>query len=366
MGTPLGSAAGSSSAEQLLREGQHHDLACRPAEALACYAAAIDLTAHGEEPRVRAEALRRLGVLHHLRAEPEVALELCRRSCEIAVQAGADDLASDACNALAGFALERGDLTEAQERYSTALHLAGENLSLIGKIEQNLGIVANIRGDWSEAVHHYTRSLAAYAVSADERGCAFAHHNLGMIHADRKQWPEAERHYRTSQALAEAAGDRHLGGIATMNRAEVRLALGDDEGARAGAEQALQIFAEVEARRHKAGAHRLLGMVFSKRGEMALAESHLRSALEIAAGASAPLIQADAAKELAALYERQGRRDDAVGLLTLARALYGELRARVDVGEVEERIESLQAAQSRGSSMASSSASKDPGGYSGE
>ncbi len=339
-----GSAVSSGSAAQLLQEGRHHDLAGRPAEAMACYAAAIDLTAGGEEPRVRAEALRRLGVLHHLRAEPQVARELCHKSSDVAVQAGADDLAADACNALAGFALERGDLTEAQERYSAALHLAGENIMLIGKIEQNLGIVANIRGEWSEALDHYTRSLAAYEVSSDDRGCAFAHHNLGMIHADRKQWPEADRHYRTSQALAEAAGDRHLGGIALMNRAEVRLAQGDEEGAREGAEQALRIFTEIEARRHKAGAHRLLGMVFGTRGEVALAESHLRSALEIAASACAPLIEADAARELAALYQRQGRREDAVGLLSLARELYGQLRARVDMGDVEAQMEAMQAA----------------------
>ena len=344
MGNHPGSAPSSEGAEQLLQEGRHQDLAGRPAEAMACYAAAIDLTATGGEPRVRAEALRRLGVLHHLRAEPEIARDLCKTSCEVALQAGADDLAADACNALAGFALERGDLVEAQDRYEAALKIAGENVSLLAKIEQNLGIVANIRGNWSEALHHYSRSLAAYEATSDDRGCAFAHHNLGMIHADRKQWPEADRHYQTSQALAEAAGDRHLGGIATMNRAEVRLALGDDEGARAGAERALQIFTEVEARRHKAGAHRLLGMVFRKRGEIALAESHLRSALEIAASTCAPLIEADAAKELAALYRNAGRRDDAIGLLSLARELYERLRARPDLGEVEERIEELQEA----------------------
>ena len=341
---PLRSALGSARAEERLREGRHLDLAGRPAEAMACYAAAIDLTAGGGEPRVRAEALRRLGVLHHLRAEPEIARELCKTSCDVALQAGADDLAADACNALAGFALERGDLTEAQDRYDAALDIAGDNVSLLAKIEQNLGIVANIRGDWSEALHHYARSLAAYEASSDARGCAFAHHNLGMIHADRKQWSEADRHYQTSQALAEAAGDRHLGGIATMNRAEVRLALGDDEGARVGAEQALQIFTGVEARRHQAGAHRLLGMVFRKRGEIALAESHLRSALEIAASVCAPLIQADAARELSALCEKVGRRDDAIGLLSLARELYGQLQARADLGEVEERIGALQAA----------------------
>jgi len=127
-----------------------------------------------------------------------------------------------------------------------------------------------------------------------------------------------------------------------MNRAEVRLAQGDYEGARAGAEQALAIFSQVEARRHKAGAHRLLGMIFRQRGQVALAESHLRSALEIAASTCCPLIEADAAKELAALYEAEGRRGDAIGLLALARELYSQLKARVDLGEVEERIEELE------------------------
>jgi tetratricopeptide (TPR) repeat protein len=340
MGLQLGSAADSASAEELLREGRHHELGCRPAEAMGCYAAVVDLSG---DPRVRAEAFRRLGVLHHLRAEPEIARELCQRSCDIAVQAGADDLAADGYNALAGFALERGDLTEAQERYGKALHLAADNPTLVGKIEQNLGILANIQGDWARALSHYSRSLAAYEATADERGRAFAHHNLGMIHADQKRWAEADRHYQTSQALAVSAGDRHLGGIALMNRAEVRLAQGDNEGARAGAEQALAIFTEVEARRHKAGAHRLLGMVFRQRGQVALAESHLRSALEIAASACCPLIEADAAKELATLYQAEGRPEDAIGHLMLARELYSHLKARADLAEVEERIGALQA-----------------------
>jgi len=341
MATQLGSTAGSANAEELLREGRIHDLGCRAAEAMECYTAVMEVAG---EPRLRAEALRRLGVLHHLRAEPEIAQELCERSCDVAAEAGANDLAADAFNALAGFALERGDLTEAQQSYHHALELASESVSLVAKIEQNLGIVANIRGEWFEALEHYSRSLAAYEASADNRGCAYAHHNLGMIHADRKQWAEADQHYQTSQSLAASAGDRHLGGIALMNRAEVRLAQGDLEGARAGAEQALAIFTEVEARRHKAGAHRLLGMVFRQRGQPALAESHLRSALEISASSCCPLIEADAAKELATLYQAEGRRGDALGFLLLARELYSQLKAGADLADVDQRIEALRAA----------------------
>ena len=342
MGKPLGPTLGYAGVEELLREGRGHDLGCRPVEAMECYAAVIDLTGGGEEPRVRAEALRRLAVLHHVRAEPEIARDLCHRSREVAVQANADDLAADASNALAGFALERGDLVEAEREYREALQLAGGNPSVVGKIEQNLGIVANIRGDWTLAVEHYHRSLAAHETASDERGCALAHHNLGMAHADQKQWGEASRHYQISQVLAEAAGDRHLGGIATMNLAEVQLAKGELDKARAGGEAALGIFTEVEARRHKAGAHRLLGMISREQSQVALAESHLRSALEIAANSCAPLIQADAAKELATLYQAEGRITDALDLLLLSQELYGQLRARADLVDVEERIRAIR------------------------
>jgi tetratricopeptide (TPR) repeat protein len=339
---PAGDAVAVVSTGQLLTEGQRHELAGRTGAAMECYAAVIDLTASEGDQGARSQAFRRLSVLHHLRAEPAIAADLCQRSREVAVQAGAHDLAADASNTLAGFALERGDLGDAGQQYRSALELAGKNPALVAKIEQNLGIIANIRGQWTEALDHYHRSLEAYQSISDQRGCAIAHHNLGMIYAKQKQWQEADRHYRNSHGLAEAVGDRHLGGLAAMNRAEVRLAIDDYDGARSGAEQALQIFNEVEARRDKAGAHRLLGMVFRHRGQMALAESHLRSALEIAASAQCPLTEADAAKELAQLYRSQNRHDSALRLLDRARTVYESLEAMADLAEVMEQIESLR------------------------
>jgi tetratricopeptide (TPR) repeat protein len=131
--------------------------------------------------------------------------------------------------------------------------------------------------------------------------------------------------------------------LASMNRAEVRLAVEDYDGARAGAELALNIFNQVEARRDKAGAHRVLGMVFRERNQPALAESHLRSALEIAAGAECPLTEADAAKELAQLFRRQGRPEAALELLRRAHTVYQRLEAGADLADVGEQIASLEA-----------------------
>src|SRR2546422_8366167 len=48
------------------------------------------------------------------------------------------------------------------------------------RVQQNLGILANIQGDLDEAVARYERSLAAYRDCGDPHGCAITYHNLGM------------------------------------------------------------------------------------------------------------------------------------------------------------------------------------------
>ena len=129
------------------------------ADALEAYRAAI---AEGErllDRRTQAEALRRLAVQNHHRGERQTARELCERSYAIATEIGDDVLAGEALNALANFDLESGALEEARTRYLEALALGGASPQLRGRVEQNLGILANIRGDHHNALLHYRRSL---------------------------------------------------------------------------------------------------------------------------------------------------------------------------------------------------------------
>src|ERR1044071_7076484 len=60
------------SARQLLDEGRRHEMAGQSSLAVECYAAVIDYNGSDKDQRAHAEALRRLAVLHHLRAESGV------------------------------------------------------------------------------------------------------------------------------------------------------------------------------------------------------------------------------------------------------------------------------------------------------
>ena len=235
---------------------------------------------------------------HHHRGEREAARELSEWSYAIASELGDDLLAGEALNVLANFALERGALEEARDRYLNALALGSTNSPLRGRIEQNFGILASIHGDHSEALIHYRRSLAAFESSGEDTGCAIAYHNLGMISSDQQLWEDADRYFRRSLEITRQVGDVHLDGLCLLNHAEVHVARQRFEEASGNAEAALAIFNQLGARLDKADVYKVLGVVYRETGRHALSESRFRSAIDQAVSTGSVLSEAEASREL--------------------------------------------------------------------
>ena len=337
-------AAAGRAAADLLHQARARERAGRIADAVASYEAAIAAAGSAGEPAVLAEALRRLAVARHRRGESSDARELCLRSHAVARQAGNAVLAGEALNTLGGIDLESGALADARRHFLQAVELGGQSRELGARVEQNLGIVANIQGDFDEALARYARSLEAYRASHDEHGCAIAYHNLGMASADRQQFAAAERYFRESYDIARRAGDMHLQGLCLVNHADVHLLRERYADARHSAEAALAIFDQLDALSDKADAYRVLGMVYRETGRPALAESRLRSAIELAARAGSVLHEAEASRELALLYQTMARNQEALTLLNAAHRLFGRLDARVDLVYVDGKMAELEAA----------------------
>ena len=312
------------------------------AEALQCYSSAIDSAERDGEQAVLAEALRRLGVVCHHRDERARARELCERSHRTARDMGDALLAAEALNALAGFDFESGAIEAAREKFHQALELGGASPELRGRTEQNLGILANIQGALAQALAHYQRSLQAFESAGDDRGCAIASHNLGMVSADRDLWDDADRYFRLSFEIAQRIGDIHLQGLGLLNHSEVHLARQRYDQARQNAETALGIFDQLGAKLDKADAYKVIGRVYRETGRHALAESRLRSAIELAVTTGSILSEAEADRELALLYQAMGRNQEALRLLNAAHRLFGRLDARVDLVDVSTKVGRLE------------------------
>ena len=326
----------------MLRKGMTHDRSGRMSEAVEAYEGAVRLAGESGEHAALVEALRRLGVVHHRAGRTELARELCGRSHQEALQLGDLILAGEALNALAGFAVEQGEVAAARATYAEALVLAGSHPVLRGRIEQNLGVLTNIQGDYEGAVLHYQRSLEAFELAGDERGAAIANHNLGMVDTQRGDLVDAETCFQRSLEFAARAGDVHLEGLCQLNLGEVSHARQQYGDAMTRAERALAIFEKIGARMDKSDAYRVIGMVFRDTGRPALAEARLGAARALAVETGWILGQAEASRELARLYQSTGRNQEALSLLNLAHELFNRVDARVDLVNVGRKMAQLE------------------------
>src|SRR5213596_2346856 len=317
-------------AAELLHDARAQERAARVSDAIGSYEAAIAAAEGAGEPAVLAEALRRLAVIRHHRNESDEARRLCHASYTVAHATGNDLLAAEALNTLGGIDLETDAVADARRHFLRALELGGHSRGLCARAEQNLGILANIQGDLDEALARYGRSLQAY-------------HNLGMASADRERFDEAEHYFRQSHEIAERAGDAYLGGLCLVNHAKVHVARERYEDARHDAEAALAVFDRLGVGSAKADAYRVLGMIYRETGRPGLAESRLKSAIELAVGAGSVLNEAEASRELALLYQAMGRNQEALSLLNAAHRLFGRLDARTHLVHVAGKMADLEA-----------------------
>jgi putative nucleotidyltransferase with HDIG domain len=334
---------GLSPAEAALTSGKEHEQSGRLDDAIRAFvAAASSASAAPWDLAAKSEALRRHASIKRRRQEYDAALALCRESCTVAAAVPDTELAAEAMNGLGAVQLERGDTTAAEAAFEEALTLGSQRPALRGRIEQNLGIVANIRGDYRTALARYERSLDAFRAAGDSRMCAVAYHNLGMVNADQQRWTDADRYFESSLVIAEQLDDRQLRGKVLLNRTEVHLACQRFEDARRSAEDALHVFDELGVRQGKSEAYKFLGMLYRDTGASALAEARLRSAIELATESGTVLGEAEAARELAILYQRLDRNHEALRLLNTAHRLFARLGASADAQDVSGKVATLE------------------------
>ena len=325
----------------LLNARERERAGCIP-EAIEQYEGAIAQAERDGDLRVQAESLRRLAAVVHRRNDHARAHELCDRSLAVARQLENTLLAGEALNTLGAMLWLEGRLVEAHDTLRRALECEGTSPELRARVEQNLGVVANIRGDLEAALAHYSHSLHEYETVNDEHGCALAYHNLGIVSRHQERFDDADCYFRQALEIAERAADMHLQGLCLLNHAEVHLARQLFDGARRNAEASLAIFDQLGMREHKASAYRVIGVVYRETGRAALAESRLRSAIELSVAVGSVLHQAEASRELAVLYQAMGRNQEALSLLNAAHGLFTHLDARIDLVNVGGKVAALE------------------------
>ncbi len=327
-----------------LEAGRRQELAGRTDAAEVAYEAGWRYGAAAGDLQVESESLRRLAVIRHHQHRHFDAISMAQQSLAAAVGARVPELCAEAMNAIAGIHIDRGELADARRVLGEALLPAAGLAPVLGKIEQNLGIVANIQGNLEAADEHFDRALAAFGAVGDDRGRAVVYCNLGLVAIERRLWAEAEGFLDKGLTLAAGANDLRLIGICHLNRAEVLLGQGRYEAAREAVDLARTFFHRIGSLAEEADAYHLSGRVYRATGRRDMAETMLKTAIELAQRSGAVRCEAESCRDLAEWIGEAGRVDDRDRYLARARALFARLTAPIPLAQVEARIAELEAA----------------------
>ncbi|HEX6748399.1 MAG TPA: HD domain-containing phosphohydrolase [Longimicrobium sp.] len=313
------------------------------ADAAACYDQAFQHAVRERDRDGMLEAVTRLGHCFRQSGETDAAHDVFDFATTSAELAGDHLRAARALNGVGILLQSAGRIEEAEEMYLRARAHALEVLSapVLGEIEQNLGILDNIRGKLQSALDHYVAGLTHLRATDHPRGCARALNNMGMLHIDMGKLEDADAYFQQALEMCEKAGDIVSAGWIHINRTELFLALGQPDRARASCDEGFEIASRLNDHLRRGEALKFYGIIYRQTGKLHLAQIHLEQAVEIAGGRE-PLLEAETQRELALVLRAQSRNREALEALNRAHALFTGLRAHPDQEDITQRISKLE------------------------
>lgn len=217
-------------------------------------------------------------------------------------------------NQLGRVAQERGELTQAEDWYLKSLQIKeslGDDFGVANTC-QNLGVLTQMRGDLARAEKWYRKSLTIRKRLDDRPGVAAMYHHLGGIALKRGQLDQAEHWILKALATNEEIGDQ--GRIAASHHQIGNLALerGLLEKAERAFRKALTIHERLRNPSGLGGIYNQLGTVAIHREKLEQAEQWYLKAIAIKKPLGERPDLGNSYQNLGVVYHLQGQSDQAV------------------------------------------------------
>ena len=288
--------------------------------------------------------LRKIGLVYYYRGDFDVALNLFESARRVADEAGSVGHVATALNCSAAVHQAFGQLDMAAATYSRAREyaLGDNNEQLVVMIDQNLAIIANIRGDTTVALERFQDALDRARDLGDELGVTRILNNMGMAYVDLERWKDAEAAFDEANVLAARLGDAETIGTVSLNRAELYTKVERFDDARACCDQAFEIFGRLGSKAGLGDTYKAYGVMYRESGKLHLADAHLSLVVELAQETDNRLLEAEAESEFALTRLAQGRNAEALKSLNRAHALFEELTARRELVDLDRHIDRLE------------------------
>ncbi|HET9012816.1 MAG TPA: tetratricopeptide repeat protein [Gemmatimonadaceae bacterium] len=293
--------------------------------------------ASGEETLLYAEALMRSG-------QERQALAVLRDLEPVLADDADRALYRRAINMLGAAHLSLGALDSATAAFARAMDLATEenDLLVLARATNNLGAIANLQGDRERALGHYRLAVPIFQRLGQRRGLASSYHNMAITFRDLGELKEADEN---EQKAIEYAGDGQFPRLAAMGRvgrAEIALRAGDVQLAESTARVAIEELASLGDPLNQADAHRVVGAACGAQQRYDEALAAFDRALAIAREHGHALIEAETLRDRVDVNVRLGRRAAALEDALASTTIFEKLGATTEVEALRARMEELR------------------------
>ena len=279
---------------------------------------------HGTaEERLRARI--HLGRIATREGEYAAARRILAAAVREAAATGVPALEGEALRALGGVERRLGNLGVAVDYLSRAALLLEDTSRERARALTDLGATLIARGDLAGAKARLEEAL--HLAKKGSREAAAIENNLAIILSNEGRPQEAARAFERSAELALSAGEVRFASYALANAADNFLRLDATDAAATCAERALDLASTIRDPVALSTARANLGLVAARRREWPRAERELLASVDLIARLDNPYSLANRCQEIAAVFEAQGRREEAGPWRARAQSLFSRLRA---------------------------------------
>jgi putative nucleotidyltransferase with HDIG domain len=328
----------------LMDEAHRAAASGRRAVARQRYESALYLLRDESQSSLASTILRRVGRTHLDDGDVAAGMDCLTAALAIAEATGNAGEIAHTINVMAISNLQRGNVEEAEPLYAEAervARIAGDE-KLLAMIEQNMAVIASMRGDVATALRHHESSRDRYRALGLHEDLARQLSNIGLAYQGLGRYGEADAAYAEALSISRDRGDTWTRLMVEVNRVALLIAQWDFTGARRACDRILLEAGAIQETRLLAEAYKHCGVIARETGSLTEADGYLRMAYEQAMAREDLLLAAETAREQAELFLELGRNRETLQSLSTSHRLFTQLRAKRDLTDVSLRLRRLE------------------------
>lgn len=270
----------------------------------------------------------------------EQATQFAQRSLEIYQRLENVVGQGQAHNTLANTYFEQCNWDQAMDHYLKSLDIKRRIGDTYGQgvLTNNIGEVYRITGKMEWALTFYQRSLRVWEDLGVTYGKGLIHNNLGALYLRLDDMERAIDHLERSENLFVQIPSEDFVAETSRYRAEIALRQGHLDEASAFADRSLKYARDQGLKADECATRRVLGQIHRERGDLERSGTELGKSLDIARELNNRYELGRTMVQLGILRRTQGQSEEARNTLLEARAIFEELRAALDLAEVEHEL----------------------------